>query len=1043
MASNRFLRIALLLALVALIVPSLYAQQTGALRGRVTMSDGTALPGVTVEARSSGLPQPRVTTTDANGEYRLPALAPGRYTLTFSLAGMQDITRTVDVLLRQDLPVDVKMGVAAISENITVVGETPLVNRESTAIQTGFTAQQLENLPIQQDYKDIQKLIPGVYVTQDVVRGPSAGGSGQDNVYMFDGVNITMPLFGVLNQNPNIHDISQVTIIRGASKATDFNRAGGFMIDTVSKSGTNKFSGELSYQALNKNFIADQVGTQAARFQQSQSWTTFNIGGPVLRDQLFFYGSYYRPYSSKANQSNLYGDLPKYEQKRSETFGKLTWTPFSSVLVNGSYRNSKNSENAFSFGSVQAPTTGAGSNSNLKLGVLESSWVINNRSYAELKLIDYRNPGTGRSDIQASVVPGFTAGTHLDIANLGSLGRLIVPTPIGNNAAQSAFVAPYVQKYGYVCPPNFAALGLNCTVGQLAGGGTVGYGQFAADNDAFFRRGGQAAYNLTRGSKITHDLHVGYQQNKDSEDRFQTSNGWGLLQIPAGVGAAGTCPASACGSSKPAFFIADVSQQGARGVPAIHSEVNSQNFEINDTIHLNNWAFNVGTLVSQDTLYGQGLASANNYAGFVTSPGTKYLMHRFKWSEMVQPRLGATWSYNGQDNVYVSYARYMPLANSDARAASWDRNLQQQVRVYFDQNGDFMGVAPNASSSGKWWQQDIKHPEVNELTIGTGQQLTSRWSARAYGRYRKGTNFLEDTNNTARIDFNAPGNIPHEAYVPDLCNTSQATCGANTIRGAIGSGSTYVIANLDGAFTKYLEATMESDWRGDRLSVGGSYTWSHYYGNFDQDNTTFNTANDTSTFIGSSNIGDGPGRQLWDFKYGNLRGDRRNVLKGNLTWAFPWNATIGAFGVYQSGQPYQLESALPYRNLTTSTSDTNRYAEPAGTRTTPSHRQMDMKYSQDIGLVRGFKLQLVADVFNVFNKQTPYDYETRIGSLTFTNDKNKAQVEVPNSISDAVLKSQVAPTDPNFKRSDWGVVAPSAKSFYAPRRYQLTARIIF
>src|SRR5205085_1594201 len=187
------------------------------------------------------------------------------------------------------------------------------------------------------------------------------------------------------------------------------------------------------------------------------------------------------------------------------------------------------------------------------------------------------------------------------------------------------------------------------------------------------------------------------------------------------------------------------------------------------------------------------------------------------------------------------------------------------------------------------------------------------------------------------IDFNAPGNIPHEAYVPDLCNTSQATCGANTIRGAIGSGSTYVIANLDGAFTKYLEATMESDWRGDRLSVGGSYTWSHYYGNFDQDNTTFNTANDTSTFIGSSNIGDGPGRQLWDFKYGNLRGDRRNVLKGNLTWAFPWNATIGAFGVYQSGQPYQLESALPYRNLTTSTSDTNRYAEPAGTRTTPSH----------------------------------------------------------------------------------------------------------
>jgi hypothetical protein len=1043
MASHRFTRIALFLALVVLIVPSLYAQQTGGLRGRVTMADGTALPGVTVEARSNVLPQPRVTTTDAGGEYRLPALAPGRYTLTFSLAGMQDATRTADVLLRQDLPIDVKMGVAAISENITVVGSTPLVNRESTAIQTGYTSKQLETLPIQQDYRDIQKLIPGVMYTQDLVRGPSAGGSGQDNTYMFDGVNITMPLFGVLNQNPNVHDIEQVTIIRGASKATDFNRAGGFMIDTVSKSGTNQFKGALSYQALNENFIADQVGVQAARYQQSQSWTTFNIGGPILRDQLFFYGSYYRPYSSKGNQSNLYGELPKYEQKRSEMFGKLTWTPLPSLLINGSYRNSKNSENAFSFASTQAPTTGAGSNSNLKLGVLETSWVINNRSFAEVKFIDYRNPGTGRSDIQASVVPAFTAGTHLDINALGTLGRLIVPTPIGNNAAQSAFVAPYVAKYGYICPPNFAALGLNCTVGQPAGGGTVGFGQFANDDDAFYRRGGQAAYNLSLGTRVTHDLHIGYQQNKDSEDRFQTSNGWGLLQIPAGVGATGTCPASACGTAKPAYFIADVSQQGARGVPAIHSEVNSQNFEINDTIRLSDWSFNVGTLVSQDTLYGQGLAKADNYAGLIASPGTKYLMHRFKWSEMVQPRLGATWAYNGQDNVYVSYARYMPLANSDARAASWDRNLQQQVRVYFDQNGDFQGIAPNASSSGKWWQEGIKHPEVNELTIGTGQQITNRWSARAYGRYRKAKNFLEDTNNTARIDFNAPAGIPHVAYVPDLCNTAQATCGPNTIRGAIGSGSTYVIANLDGAFTKYLEATMETEWQGDRLSVGGSYTLSHYYGNFDQDNSSFNTANDTSVFIGSSNIGDAAGRQLWDFKYGDLRGDRRNVAKVHSTWLFPWHATIGAFALYQSGQPYQLESALAYRNLTTSTSDTNRYAEPAGRRKSPSHQQLDMKYSQDIAIYHGLTLQLVADVFNVFNKQTPYDYETRIGTLTFTNDKNKAQVEVPTSISDAVLKAQVDPNNANFKRSDWGVVAPTAKSFFAPRRYQLTARIIF
>src|SRR5688500_20395197 len=176
-----------------------------------------------------------------------------------------------------------------------------------------------------------------------------------------------------------------------------------------------------------------------------------------------------------------------------------------------------------------------------------------------------------------------------------------------------------------------------------------------------------------------------------------------------------------------------------------------------------------------------------------------------------------------------------------------------------------MGVLPNASSSGKWWQEGIKHPKVDEFMIGTAQQLTSDLRARGYGRYREGSDYLEDTNNTARSLADAPDDIPGGDYVADLCNTSLSACGPNTIRGAIGSGSTYVIANLDGAFTKYYEATMESSWRGSSpLYVQGSYTWSHYYGNFDQDNSSFSNANDAAIFIGSSNIADGAGRQLWN-----------------------------------------------------------------------------------------------------------------------------------------------------------------------------------
>ena len=111
---------------------------------------------------------------------------------------------------------------------------------------------------------------------------------------------------------------------------------------------------------------------------------------------------------------------------------------------------------------------------------------------------------------------------------------------------------------------------------------------------------------------------------------------------------------------------------------------------------------------------------------------------------------------------------------------------------------------------------------ISEFLAGTARQFTPAWSGRFYVRTRRGSNFWEDTNNTARTAFNPPQGIPRQPYIPDL-----------TARlGEIGSGSTYVIAELDGAFTRYYEATFESEWRAQAGHfVRGSYTWSRYYGN--------------------------------------------------------------------------------------------------------------------------------------------------------------------------------------------------------------------
>jgi hypothetical protein len=299
--------------------------------------------------------------------------------------------------------------------------------------------------------------------------------------------------------------------------------------------------------------------------------------------------------------------------------------------------------------------------------------------------------------------------------------------------------------------------------------------------------------------------------------------------------------------------------------------------------------------------------------------------------------------------------------------------LVRTLNVDFDVNGNILTVAPVSSSSGKFFDDDLKPRTIDEYTIGTARQLTPRWTARANARYRHGKHFWEDTNNDARVRLNPPPGIPRDLYIPNLA----------TVRAEIG-GSSYVIAELDGAFTKYYEASFETEWRGDSTYVRASYVWSHYFGNFDQDNTT--AENDQNTFIGSSFIADDLGRQLWDNKYGDLRGDRRHQLKVYGYHSLPWHANVGAYAFYQSGQPWEIHDGRFYG--ATDGSDSGRNAEPAGSRTTDAHYQLDLNYTQDFAISGPFGVALRADVFNVFDRQTGYNIQDRRNFAGFGQPKS-------------------------------------------------------
>jgi hypothetical protein len=953
------LRTLVVLCLVVSTAP-LLAQQTGAIRGRVTATDGSSLPGVTVEARSDVLPGPRTTVTSANGEYRLPALPPGSYTVKFDLSGMQGVTRKAEVQLAQDTVADASLSIAAITETVTVTAEVSLIDKESAAIASALSSRDILSMPVGQDYRDLQKLIPGVQYSEDTVRGPSAGGSEQDNVYLFDGANVTLPFYGTLSSEPASHDIAQVTTIKGGAKAVDFDRAGGFSMDSVSKSGTSAFHGLLSYQFQTTGMAADLTSGARSRYEQDRSWVNVGLGGPIIKDRLYFYGSYFRPEYTRENSANLYGPLPSYDSTRNEGFGKLTFTPTQSILLNFSYRESKRVVLHDTFASNASATTGEGAEARLRIGTAEGSWVINSKSFATFKYGYFGNPNSGTPDFVADVTPSLAVGTRLDINSLDTQGRVTVPLPVAGNAAYNAFVAPIIDRYGYT---------LN---GVKTGGGIVGYEDQFNDQD-FYRDAFQVGYNLTVGSNVVHEIHVGYQWYKESEDLVRRSNGWGEISVPGGRLAA--VPGT---GGLVAYYTARIQQQTTGQAAPIHSEYVSHNIELNDTIKWKDFSFNVGVLLSNDTLFGQGLREdPSTLSGYASAPGNKYNMYEIPFSKMIQPRVGVTWAYDAKGTVYGSYAKYNPAASSLPRAASWDRNLIGTfVDAHFDQNGVLFATQLVGSSSGKLFVEDMTPRTTNEFLFGTARQVSPRWSARLYGRYREGSHFWEDTNNNARVAFNPPAGIPRELYIPDL-----------TARLAqIGSGSTYVIAELDGAYTKYYEGTLESEWRGDKTFIRGSYTYSHYYGNFDQDSAT--AAISFNTFIGSSLIADAAGRQLWDFRDGDLHGDRPHLFKLYGSRQFSWNGSAGIFFVAQSGQPWEAWSFEPYRSLTTSTSDDGRLAEPAGSRRAPSHWQMDLNYIQNFKIGQRYNFQIQADVFNIFDEQTGYNFEPRVHNSVFNTARS-------------------------------------------------------
>ena len=301
--SNR--RLVLLVLCLLLSATSLFAQSsTGSIAGTITDDQGGALPGVTVTVTNVDTGVSRTTVSNASGYYQIALLPPGTYRADAQLEGFQTTRRDkVVVNIGTDVGLDLLLRVG-VAETVTVTAEAPLIETERTQVSSVVNEEAIENLPTNgRNFIDFVLTTPGV--VKDVRQGDIsfAGQRGTLNSLVIDGANNDNTFFGqALGRTGSgraPYQFSQDAVkefqVNANAYSAEYGRAGGAVINVVTKSGTNEFDGTLFYflrdEAYNANDYINEINNRAKSPYHFDQYG-FSAGGPIVHGRHFFFANY-------------------------------------------------------------------------------------------------------------------------------------------------------------------------------------------------------------------------------------------------------------------------------------------------------------------------------------------------------------------------------------------------------------------------------------------------------------------------------------------------------------------------------------------------------------------------------------------------------------------------------------------------------------------------------------------------------------------------------------------------------------------------------
>jgi hypothetical protein len=285
-----------------------FAQATASIVGTAKDASGAVLPGVTVEASSPALiEKTRTVVTSGTGQYAIDGLRAGTYTVTFTLTGFSVVKREgIELAGSFVATVNADMKVGGVAETITVSGEAPTVDVTSTRNQQVLSGETVAEIPSSRNYSAFTHLIPAINVQQNDFEGSNPalysvfqihGGRRNEGQVLVDGMNGGYQGMGVSGYVPEVGNSQEVVfnLAGGLGEAT----TGGPQMNIVGKQGGNRFAGTFFVSGTGDKFQGSNLspdliaqGLTATGNIQKLWEVNPSLGGPIVKDKLWFFGTF-------------------------------------------------------------------------------------------------------------------------------------------------------------------------------------------------------------------------------------------------------------------------------------------------------------------------------------------------------------------------------------------------------------------------------------------------------------------------------------------------------------------------------------------------------------------------------------------------------------------------------------------------------------------------------------------------------------------------------------------------------------------------------